>query len=461
MTRPTFDLLVRGATVVNAEAPAFRADIGIRAGRIAAFLDPGAAGTGDEVLDARGRIVMPGLIDPHVHPGVYRPLVDDLDHLTAFGLRGGITSIIAIHRRPQPYAELIPEAIDAFMAASRVDFGLIIGITSSDHIGSMAEAVERGIGAFKFYLGYRGNESRFGSDFEFSDDHLAEIMAAVAALGSDPLLAIHCENAEMARYFRERAIAAGLDGLRLYDAASDVACEADAVARVTMLGARLNLRVGILHVSAGSTAKLLATAPWVRRERLTVETCPHYLALDVDDPAGTRAVVRPPIRSREEVELLWTQLRAGVIDTIGSDHCENDLEAKSGMPVFECPLGFGDGGLTLPVLLTEGYHRRGISLRRIAALTSANVARAHRLHPRKGTIQVGSDADLVVVDLERERLLDTELVTRLKGRADGSIYTGRLLRGWPTATVRAGRVACLDDELQPDQDVVTFLSASA
>jgi dihydropyrimidinase len=457
LSSPRFDLLVSGGTVVSAESAEFRADVGIRDGRIAAFLDPGADVTADERLDATDRVVMPGLIDAHVHPGVYRPIAEDLDDLTGFGLRGGITSIIAIHRRPLGYDELIPEAIATFSAASRTDFGLIIGITSTEHIESVAAADAHGIGAFKFYLGYRGNESRFGSDFEFSDDRLAEIMAALAALRSDVLLAVHCENAELARYFRARAAASDLDGLRLYDAASDAASEADAVARVTLLGSRFDLRIGVLHVSAGSTAELIATAPWVRRDRVTVETCPHYLALDVDDPAGLRAIVRPPIRSRSEVERLWRQLEAGAIDTIGSDHCATDLEAKADMPVWECPLGFGDGGLTLPILLTEGYHKRGLSLRRIAAITSANVARAHRIHPRKGTLQLGSDADLVVVDLDRERVLDPDVLVRLKGRTDGSIYAGRSIRGWPTATVRAGRIACVDDELLPDQAPVAFL----
>lgn len=461
MSARPLDLLVTGATVVTAESPAFRADIGIRNGRIAAFLEPGADVPADELLSAAGRFVLPGLIDAHVHPGVYRPLAEDLHDLTAFGLRGGVTSIVAIHRRPAAYADLIPDAIAAFAASSLVDFGLIVGITRVDQIASVAAAAERGIGAFKFYFGYRGSESRFGSDFAFSDDRLAEIMSALAELPSDPLLAVHCENAELARFFKKRAIDAGLDGLRLYDAASDVTSEADAVARVTMLAAHFDLRVAILHVSAGSTAELIARAPWIRRDRLVVETCPHYLALDVDDPAGKRAIVRPPIRSRREVEWLWEQLAAGVIDTIGSDHCANDLGAKASAPVWDCPLSFGESGLTLPVLLTEGYHRRRLKLARIAALTSANVARAHRLYPRKGTVRVGSDADLVVVDLERERRLDSDLITQLKGRPDGSIYAGRALRGWPVATVRAGRIVCVENELGADQPAARFLPGTA
>lgn len=444
--------------MVNAAAPAFRADIGIRDGLIAAFIEPGDRAKSDAVLSAEGRVVLPGLIDPHVHAGVYRPLDEDLRDLTAFGLRGGITSMVAIQRRPSPYSELIPSAIHAFTESSLVDFGLIIGITSLEQIATIGDAVaDHGIGAFKFYLGYRGNESRFGSDFTFSDDRLAEIMAALAGIPSDPLLAVHCENAELARYFREQAVHAGMASLALYEAASDVVTEMDAVARVTMLADRFNVRVAVLHVSAGSTAELLGRAPWIRRSRVVIETCPHYLAMDVEDPAGTRAVVRPPIRRRDEVERLWVQLAKGVIDTIGSDHCGNDLEDKAEKGVFECPLGFGESGFTLPILLSEGYHRRGLSLARIVALTSANAAQAHRLFPRKGTLRLGSDADLVVVDLEEERTLDADLITQFKGRPDGSIYAGRTLRGWPVATVRAGRVASLNAELQAGLPSARFL----
>lgn len=456
-----FDLLIAGGTVVTAEAPPFQADIAIRDGRVAAFLDPGSKARADEMLPAAGRLVLPGLIDAHVHAGVYRPLDEDVAAMTAFGLRGGVTTMVAIHRRPIPYAEQIPAAIQAFSAASLVDFGLIIGITTVDQINSLAVAMSHGIGAFKFYLGYRGNESRFGADFAFSDDRLAEIMSALAALPGDPMLAVHCENAELARYFKDQATSSGVDGLRRYDAASGVASEMDAVARVTLLASRLNVRVSVLHVSAGSTAELIATAPWIRRDRLTVETCPHYLTLDVDDPAGTRAVVRPPIRSREEVDGLWRQLQAGVIDTIGSDHCANDLQAKAGMSIWECPLGFGESGLTLPVLMSEGHRRRGIGLGRIVELTSANPARAHRLYPRKGTIRIGSDADLTIVDPEMERVLDVDLISRLKGRNDGSIYAGRTLRGWPVATVRAGRIVCRNDELSPNQPPARFLPGAA
>jgi len=460
VTAGSFDLLITDGTVVTAEAPPFTADVGIRDGRVAAFLEPGGRAPAQELLEAAGKLILPGLIDAHVHPGVYRPLDEDLAALTAFGLRGGITTMLAIHRRPTPYAEQIPAAIQAFAAASFVDFGLIIGITTVDQINSVATATGHGIGAFKFYLGYRGNESRFGADFAFSDDRLAEIIEALAALPGDPMLAVHCENAELARYFKDKAIGSSTEDLRLYEAASDVASEMDAVARVTLLAARSNLRLSILHVSAGATAELIASASWIHRDRLTVETCPHYLALDVNDPAGKRAVVRPPIRSREQVDRLWGQLQAGVIDTIGSDHCANDLEAKAEMSIWECPLSFGESGLTLPVLMTEGYQTGRIHLRRLVALTSTNAARAHLLHPRKGTIRVGSDADLVIVDPALQRTLDPDLIGRLKGQNDGSIYGGRQLTGWPVATVRAGRVVCEDDVLRDDQPPPRFLPGS-
>lgn len=127
------------------------------------------------------------------------------------------------------------------------------------------------------------------------------------------------------------------------------------------------------------------------------------------------------------------------------------------MDLASCTLGFGETGLTLPLLLSEGHHARGMPLQHVAALTSRNIAAAHGLHPRKGTIQPGSDADLVIVDLEREQPVDA---TALKGRPDGSVYAGRVLRGWPVATIAGGRLVHVDGELMTEAGSAQFLETS-
>lgn len=225
-----------------------------------------------------------------------------------------------------------------------------------------------------------------------------------------------CENADIATHYQDVTPADAPQTLATYDRMYPVVAEADAAVHVSLLVHLLGIRTCIVHVIAGTTAALLAGLPWRDLRRSVLETCMHYLTLTTDVAAGLRAIVRPPVRGADEADRLWDQVLAGTIDTLGSDHCGSDLEQKPSMDLASCTLGFGETGLTLPLLLSEGHHARGMPLQQVAALTSRNIAAAHGLHPRKGTIQPGSDADLVIVDLEREQPVDA---TALKGRPDG------------------------------------------
>lgn len=450
------DLLVAGGDLVTAEGPPMPAEVGIEAGRVVGLYAPGDRPPAREVLDAGGMVVLPGLLDAHVHPGVYRDLSDDLRDLSRFAALGGITTLVAFHRPQMPYTEAIPAAREMFAASSYVDFGFILGVTQEHQIRSLPLAVRAGVRAFKFYLGYCGHEERFAADFPFTDTYLVRVLEAVANAPGDALLCVHCENADISRHYQDTLRDATEPTLGFYERIHPVVSEADAAVRVSLLGHLLGVRTCIVHVSAGTTAALLAGAPWVRSPRTILETCMHYLTVDTGDPAGLRAVVRPPVRSRDEVARLWDEVRADTIDTIGSDHCANDLEAKPDMDLWTCTLGFGEAGLTLPLLLSEGHHRRGMALQQVAALTSRNVAAAHGLYPRKGTIRPGADADLVVVDLDREQTVDAEV---LKGGADGSVYAGRTLRGWPVATVSGGRVIAADGAFVGELGHARFLEA--
>jgi dihydroorotase-like cyclic amidohydrolase len=450
------DLLVAGGQVVIADGPPLEANVGVQDGRIVGLYTWQDRPAAREVVDATGRVVLPGLIDPHVHPGVYLDLEEDLQAITRFALLGGITSMVAFHRPPEPYQEAVPAAQKLFADASHIDFGFILGVTQRHHIEQVPDAMRLGVGAFKFYLGYCGHEERFAADFPFTDAYLTRVFEALADAPGDPLLCVHCENAAISQHYQEALPDQAEQTLAFFERIHPVASEAAAAINVSLLGHLFDVRTCVVHVSAGTTAKLLAEAPWISKDRTVVETCPHYLAIDTGDPTGMRAVVRPPIRSADEVAGLWHQLLDGTIDTIGSDHCASDLDQKLGMDVWSCRVGFGEMGLTLPLLLSEGVHARGLSLQRLVALTSRNIAVAHGLHPRKGDIRPGADADLVVVDLEREAIVDAD---RLKGRREGSVYAGRELRGWPVATVAGGRLVCVDGQFVAEPRRARFLGA--
>jgi dihydroorotase-like cyclic amidohydrolase len=170
---------------------------------------------------------------------------------------------------------------------------------------------------------------------------------------------------------------------------------------------------------------------------VTTETCPHYLALDKDTDRGVQGKVNPPLRSRPHVEALWQRLTDGTIDVLGSDHCPFTRAVK-GADLWTARAGItGGSAMILPVLLTEGLRRGRLSLPQIVALTSSNAARLFGLYPRKGTLDVGSDADLVIVDPDREVKVD---LATLNSVVDFSPYEGYLAHGWAATTVAGGQV---------------------
>lgn len=451
------DLVLTGGLVCNAGADPVQADIGVKDGVIAGLYAASSSPEAGRVLDVSGRVVMPGMMDAHVHPGVYEPLAEDLQYVTRFAALGGITTIVPFFRPNTSYLTAVPEVLETYRANSHLDFGLILGITQQQHVDELG-AVGRdfGINAFKFYLGYCGHEERFSADFAFTDDNLVKVLRALADLPSDPLLAVHCENSKISEYYQKELRGAEQD-LAFYDDINPVISEMDSAVHVSLLGDHYRVRTCIVHVSAGSTARTLKGLAWRNKSNSVLETCAHYLCFDVDDPAGLRGVVRPPVRRRAEADLLWDYVADGTIDTLGSDNCANHLDDKVDLDVYTTSrLGMGELGLTLPLMLSDGYHERGLPLSRIVELTSTNIARAHGLYPRKGVISPGADADLVVVDLDRTAIVDSSV---LKGRDEGSIYEGRNLRGWPVATIAAGRVIAQDGEFSGALGNARFMEA--
>lgn len=414
------------------------ADVSVQNGLIRAIHPPGAAPEAEHEIDARGKVVMPGLLDAHVHPGVYLPLGEDLRHLTRFAALGGITTIVPFFRPTGSYLEALPSTLETYGQNSYLDHHLILGVTRHQHIAEMRAAGEQyGIRAFKFYLGYCGNEQRFSADFDFTDDNLVRVFEAMRSLPYETLLAVHCENSKISEYYQDK-LRGGAQNLDFYSRIHPVISEMDSAVHVSLLGHMYGVRTCIVHVSAGSTAEMLSSLPWRTKDSSVLETCAHYLCFDVDDDAGLRGVVRPPVRPRAEADKLWDYVLDGTIDTLGSDNCASHLDDKLEMDVYTTSrLGMGELGLTLPLMLSEGHHARGLPLSRLAELGSSSIAKAHGLYPRKGAIAPGSDADLVVVDLELEQEVDA---MQLKGRDEGSIYEGRRLKGWPVATVIGGRI---------------------
>lgn len=439
----TFDLLLQGGEIVHPGVGVARGSIGVRDGLIVALLAPGERASAREVIDCRNAFVLPGLIDPHTHFGFGDPLTDFRTEARSAVL-GGVTAAMTFHRSADLRAST-PEWRDRGTAQSCIDFGFHYGLTSRLHVDTLEDCARRfGVTSFKFYLMYKGAAGAAKGFHEIDDALLFAAMQATARIPG-AVLGAHCENVEVIPALRPALQAAGRDDLAAWDAQSPDFLEAENVFRVGYFGEKTGCPVNIVHLSSAEglgVVDMLRARP--RPAPIHVETCTHYLLMTRDwaSPVGK---VNPPLRGAGDVEALWQGIADGRITTVGSDHVPRKLATK-GPDLWRASAGFPGIATLLPILMEEGWHRRGLPIETLAAVTSLNVARLYNL-PRKGRIAVGHDADFAVVDPDASRRVTAGA---LESFSDYTPYEGLELRGWPRVTIRRGRVLQRDGVLLPD-----------
>jgi dihydropyrimidinase len=432
----THDLVIRNGTVVTPDHGTFEADVAADDGVVSAVARSESL-DGEEVIDATGKHVLPGAIDPHVHYGLYRDYALDHETETHGNLVGGVTTVGNIFRRPGSYPDIMADYFERSEANSYHDYFYTLGILSRDHVEEIPAVVdELGITTFKWYYLYKfRTRELFGLDEYLLDDVGDGMVRALADEDAPTTLGYHAENTEITQsldgpgdpeadyhalrerfpgYAETQSMVAGASLAKVHDYDGDFYT---------------------VHISSGETADELAALRNAGYD-LWGETCPHYLVYTADE-CDERMKVTPPVRDAEDRETLWERLADGTISCIGTDHVCNTLDDKLGDDIWETKLAFSGTQTMLPLVLSEGVNRGRISLERAVEVTSTNAAKAWKLYPKKGTIRVGSDADLVVVDLEETKTVTPEL---LQAGSDYSIYEGMDVTGWPTHTVVRGRV---------------------
>jgi len=423
------DLVVRGGTLVTDGLNLD--DIAIEDGRISA-IGPDLPGARKEI-DARGLHVFPGLIDVHVH--FNEPGRTDWEG-AATGSRalaaGGGTLFFDMPLNSTPCtvdARAFDLKHDALAESSITDFALWGGLIPGA-VPQMAELAARGVIGFKAFLCDSGLP-----EFPRADDlTLFEGLREAARLGLP--VAVHAESQELTHH-------APAHDVRAFLASRPVIAELEAIQRATLLAQEVGAKLHIVHVSSGRGVALAAEAR-ARGADVSIETCPHYLFFTEDDVERLGAVAKcaPPLRDAAEQDALWKQLLAGAIDIVASDHSPAPPHMKNG--------DFGEawGGIagvqsTFSVLLYRGYHRRGLSLERIAGLLSAEPSRRFRI-PDKGGLAIGADADLTIVDVAKSFRLQRE---DLHQRHAMSPYIGCSFRGCVERTIRRGEIIFASGEI--------------
>jgi dihydropyrimidinase len=458
------DLVVRNGTVVTPEHGTFRADVAADGDRISAIAAPNTL-SGDDEVDATGKYVLPGAIDPHTHHSIYRGMEADAESESRSDLVGGVTTIGNYFRRAGAYLEIMDDYFAEAEANYYHDYFFSLGLLSFEHVEEIPDIVsELGITSFKWYMNYKNSaRQKFGVDCDMHDDFGDAFIRTLAEQEVPTTLGYHSENVEITN-----ALAGGNVYLTSEEESSGPTDEGYEVmveefpgyaeTQSMVAGASLAKLHGYddsfyaVHISSGKTADELA-ALRAAGYRHWGETCTHYLCLTTDE-CDERMKVNPPVRSQADQDTLWKRVADGTISCIGTDHCANLTEDKLGEGIRDSQLGFPSSATMLPLLLSEGVNAGRITLERAVEVTSTNTAKAWNLYPKKGTIRVGSDADLAVVDLDETKTVTADL---LQGGADYSIYEGRAVTGWPTHTVVRGRVAFAEGEIVGEKGFGTHI----
>nr|PZN79679.1 MAG: dihydroorotase [Pseudomonadota bacterium] len=426
-----FDLLIAGGDAVLPGCGRTRVDIAVRDGLIAAILQPGSGAQAKRVVDATGLVILPGVIDAHLHLGhgkdISRPRVpEDADRETASAAKGGVTCMIPYLMATGPYEEIFDDVVSVTEAGARIDFGYHFIISTEEQLRSVPAYIkEYGAPTLKIFMNNRGGEgARLGLP-DIDDGFLFRLARAAAEHGG--MVAPHPENIEVAWVLRDietKKDPEGRGGLAAWDATRPGFVEAEAVQRAALLVNQAGAPVYIVHTSSAAALEA-ALARRGAGDTVYLETCPHYLTHNIDWKGGDIGKINPPLRSAPDNQRLWQAIANGEIDTVATDHVHRDLSSKEG-GIWKASPGCPGMETLLPVMLTEGHFARGLPLERIVELLSEAPARLMGLDHVKGKIAPGLHADLVLVDLDAEWELRREDVISSAGY---SLYEGHRFKG--------------------------------
>ena len=439
------DTLIEGGAVV-AGGQVSEATIAIGDGKIVGLLSPGVpvAEATARRIDASGKLVLPGVVDAHVHFGMFTAHVDDFTSATTAAACGGVTSVViyAMGTPGMPTREFLNHWRKEGESRSVVDFAMHcrLGAPDRGNTRQFTEAFDAGVTSFKIFMAYRNQ------GIMYDDWSLAEAMEFIGERRG--IVCCHAENGDLCDYLEAKFQSEGRYSPENYLLTRPSEAEVEATHLALTLARLARCPLYVVHMTTPAAIALVHQAR-LGGQPAWSETCPQYLALTHDDVIrhGGLAKIAPPLRTKEERDGVWQAVMNRTVDVVGSDHApypfemkslprERFLEARFGMPNVETMLG---------VLYSEGVAKGRINLPRMVELLCEEPARVFGLAPRKGRIAVGADADLVVFNPDREWRVSRE---DLHSKSGYSAYEGWTLRGKVERTIIRGEVVVEDGALR-------------
>lgn len=436
------DLILKNANIPQGDRQVLT-NILVDKGAIVGFVDSATPIDADKVIDLHGKLVVPGCIDPHTHfmdPGFTHR--ETFATGTMAAASGGVTTIIdmpccskpSVRDKDSMYAKMNPLLDQAY-----IDFCFWGGMTGEDvregWLDNVWGQVEEGVVAFKVYM-----TPSVPTFPKVSDAEMLEIFYKVAETGLP--VGIHAENYDICSFYTEKLKKEGrMDGPAWAEARKSLA-EKVAIELIISYAEETGARVHIVHMSTKEGYELVRAAK-KRGVKITAETCPHYLTLNAQESMtkyGSFAKIAPPLRGKEDNEAHWRGLADGTIDFVGTDHAPYEIateKAAEDSNIWNSFPGIPGVQTMVPILVSEGLNKGRISLSRFVEVTSRNAAIHYGIYPKKGSLEIGSDADFTIIDLEKEHTIDQEDTYSM---AKYNPLHGMKLKGMPVMTMIRGEM---------------------
>ena len=418
----------------------------------------------DVKINAKGLVSMPGAIDPHVHYGVYSPIEKAAVTESRVAAIGGVTTMMRMLRLGGSYKKLLDSHLSESLNHHYIDYAIHASILQKNQIDEMEFCTKKGITSFKLYMNLGEDIDHVYMDMEPGTNHLHEekieinldmieqIITTAATLGC-PVL-VHAEDYQMCSCGIREAREKKKDGLGAWSESRSVESEIKSIKTVSKIAKKAGCTLYFVHIGSQGAINVIKNEK-KNGAKIYVETCPHYLTLSFESQKGYLAKVMPPVRSLKDIEGIWKELQMGTIDSIGTDHVANQLKLKlAGNNVWEALAGFPGIGTMLPILMSEGVNKGRMTLQQLAEVTSLKAAKIFGMFPKKGVLQKGSDADIVIIDTKKENIVTSQL---LDGFSDYTVYEGWNLKGWPVKTLVRGEIVAEDFKIIGKQGYGRFV----
>jgi dihydropyrimidinase len=457
MAQETCDIHVKGGVLVDSKRLQL-GDVFIKDGLVDSIERPGSGKTAKRTIDATGKLVLPGIVEAHLHP-VY---ADRLDTLSKAAVMGGITTFIPYIGAVKAWGvegnlwDAVNYFIDEGVKDSVIDFGLHCSLVAGDLDaldGLIPRICDRGVRSFKGFMAYRKR------GMYLPDSDILRILATLKDNGG--LFCVHAENGDLCDFLEDRFIAEGKTGPEYYAPSRPGITEAEAVFRILSFAKVLDCPLYVVHVSTSEALEVIELYRKWGDNPIYAETCTHYLTLTNEEmlKLGSLAKVSPPLRDERHIDALWQGIIDGKIDVIGADtagHLIDSKEPRFG-DVFAAPAGLPGQETMFTVTYDEGVNRRSVSLCRLVELMAEKPAKIFGLYPRKGVLQQGSDGDVLIFDPMKEHTI--KAANRVT-KSDYSMFEDRSVLGAPELVIQRGEILLEDGELKATKGRARFLEAS-